>query len=152
MENLLRQKGLKVVVESYDPEVYYVYNEKMLFQKQFIEVRITEDVGDIYNAQISLLMLYESSSYQIPLILANKPPDSVFFQYRVIIDVVEFADTLAPLELIETIKDVLVGYDISKGETNVKVRDRMYNDMVTKFSNIEKLIANANNATQPTEP
>lgn len=147
MEKLLLQKGLKVVHESDDPEVYYVYNDRMLIQKQFIEVRIAENIGDKCDAQIALLMLDDSSSYQIPIILANQPPDSAFIWYRVIVDVVELIDNLDPLALIETLKDVLTGYDISKEETNLKVKNLMYNNMVTKFGNIDKLIVNSNKAT-----
>jgi hypothetical protein len=147
MVKLLLQKGLKVVHESHDPEVYYIYNERMRLQKQFIEVRIAENIGDKFDAQIALLMLDDNSSYEIPIILAHQPPDSAFIWYRVIVDVVELIDNLDPLALIETLKDVMTGYDISKEETNSKVKNVMYNDMVTRFGNIDKLIANANKAT-----
>lgn len=147
MVKLILQKGLKVVHESYDPEVYYIYNERMRLQKQFIEVRITEDIDEKYFAQIALLMLDNSSSYEIPIILANQPPDSGFIWYRVIVDVVELIDNLDPLVLIETLKDVWIGYDISMEETDSKVKSVMYQDMVTKFGNIDNLIANANKDT-----
>ena len=143
MVNLLVQKGLHVVHAGYEPEIYYVYNDRMLSQQQFLEVQISgPDVSSPdYAAQIDFIALDDNSSYQIPILRDRTSPASILIWYRVILDVIDLINILDFDQIIETLKDPWIGYGISKEKDSDKAKDYLFNEMTKKFENIMTLVA-----------